>query len=68
MTSSTTIGLLRKSFSNLGLPDEAISDNAPYFVLEEVRYFYNKNAIVHITHAPSNGQAERAVRTLKEGQ
>ena len=48
-----------------------MSDNAPYFVTEDIKRFYKKNGIKHVTPAPynpsSNGLAERAVRTLKEG-
>ena len=71
MTSSVTIELLRKSFCNFGLPDVIVSDNAPYFVSQEMEAFLKKNGIHHITPAPynpsSNGLAERGVRTLKEG-
>ena len=71
MTSSVTIELLRKNFCNYGIPDIVVSENAPYFVSEEIESFYKKNGINHITPAPykpsSNGLAERAVRTLKEG-
>ena len=71
MTSNATIELLRKSFCNFGLPDVIVSDNAPYFVSQEMKAFFQKNGIQHVTPAPynpaSNGLAERAVRTLKEG-
>ena len=71
MTSTVTIDLLRKSFCNFGLPDVIVSDNAPYFVSQEMQQFLKKNGIKHVTPAPyhpsSNGLAERAVRTLKEG-
>ena len=70
-TSSKTIELLRKSFANFGIPDTIVSDNAPYFVSEEIKHFYKKNGIKLINPAPynpsSNGMAERAVRTFKEG-
>ena len=70
-TSTVTIDLLRKSFCNFGLPDVVVSDNAAYFVSQEMTSFLEKNGIRQVTPAPynpsSNGLAERAVRTLKEG-
>ena len=71
-TSSTvTISMLRKTFCNFGLPDIVVSDNASYFVSEEMEAFFRKNGIKHMTPAPynpsSNGLAERAVKTFKEG-
>ena len=71
MTSSVTIELLRKSFANFGIPDTVVSDNAPNLVSKEMREFYLKNGISLINPSPyhpaSNGMAERAVRTFKEG-
>ena len=71
ITSSVTVNLLRKSFSNFGLPDIIVSDNAPNLVSHEMEAFLEKNGIKHITPAPyhpsSNGLAERAVRTFKQG-
>ena len=42
MTSTVTIDLLRKSFCNFGLPDILVSDNAPYFVSQEMEKFLKK--------------------------
>lgn len=68
-SSATTIDCLRKSFSNHGLPEMLVSDNAAYFVSTEFKDFMNKNGIKHVTsapfHASSNGLAERAVQTFK---
>ncbi|XP_043927692.1 uncharacterized protein K02A2.6-like, partial [Protopterus annectens] len=65
-TSTTTIECLRKSFSNQGLPETIVSDNASCFTSEEFKGFLEKNGIVHVTsapyHAASNGCAERAVQ------
>ena len=70
-TSNITIEKLRLSFCNFGLPNTLVSDNAQYFVSEEMRTFLRKNNIKHATPAPynpsSNGLAERAVKTFKEG-
>ena len=63
--------MLRKTFCNFGLPDIVVSDNASYFVSDEMEVFLKKNGIKHMTPAPynpsSNGLAERTVKTLKEG-
>lgn len=71
ITSAATIELLRKSFSNYGLPDIVVSDNASCFVSQEMQQFLQKNGVKHVTPAPynpaSNGLAERSVRSLKEG-
>ena len=72
MTSSTTnnvtLELMRKSFITLGLPEVSVSDNATNFTSEEFATFMRKNAIQHVNSPPtSNGLAERAVQTLKEG-
>ena len=54
-----------------GLPDCIVSDNGPTFTSEEFREFTSANGIRHIFAAPndpsSNGLAERAVQSFKEG-
>ncbi|XP_058858757.1 uncharacterized protein K02A2.6-like [Acipenser ruthenus] len=74
MTSSTaeaTIDRLRVTFAALGLPESVVSDNGPQFVGELFRQFMVQNGIKHIKTSPyhpsSNGLAERAVQTIKEG-
>ncbi len=68
-SSGITIYCHRMSFSNHGLPEMLVSDNAAYFVSTEFKEFINKNGIRHVTsapfHASSNGLAERAVQTFK---
>ena len=70
-TSSTTISLLQKTFAALGLPDVIVSDNGSNFFSDEFADFLKKNGVKHIRTAPyhpvSNGLAERAVQTFKEG-
>ena len=70
-TSATTIEMLRKTFANFGIPDVIVSDNAQYFVSTEMKNFYDKNGIKLVNPAPynpsSNGLAERAVQTVKNG-
>uniref|UniRef100_A0A8C1UFQ7 Integrase catalytic domain-containing protein n=1 Tax=Cyprinus carpio TaxID=7962 RepID=A0A8C1UFQ7_CYPCA len=71
ITAPVTIDTLRQVFSIHGLPDVVVSDNGPTFTGEFFQEFLKKNGIRHIRTAPfhpaSNGLAERAVQTLKEG-
>ena len=50
---------------------EFITDNGRNFVSEEFKEFLQKNGIKHTTSAPyhpsTNGLAERAVQTFKQG-
>ncbi|KAI7797170.1 hypothetical protein IRJ41_014565, partial [Triplophysa rosa] len=70
-TSTVTIEKLRSCFSTHGLPKMLVSDNATCFKSEEFETFMKRNGIQHVTSAPyhpsSNGLAERAVQTFKEG-
>ncbi len=70
-TSSPTIEKLRTVFATHGLPERLVSDNGSCFTSEEFEQFLFKNGIKHGTSAPyhsaSNGLAERAVQTFKEG-
>ena len=71
ITSAKTIEVLRSVFATHGIPRTIVTDNGSSFTIEEFRRFVTKNGIRHITSAPyhpsSNGQAERAVQTLKQG-
>ena len=62
---------LRTVFSQFGIPDTIVSDNAACFTGEEFKAFTLVNGIKHITSAPhhpaSNGLAERAVQIVKSG-
>ena len=70
-TSTITIHKLRSMFATHGLPRVVVSDNGSVFTSSEFQEFMTKNGIHHIRTAPyhpaSNGLAERAVQTLKEG-
>lgn len=70
-TSTSTIYALQKIFAIEGLPKTIVSDNGPQFSSFEFQQFCKLNSIDHVKSAPfhpaSNGLAERAVRTFKEG-
>lgn len=73
-TSTTTTAVLRKlviAFASHGLPEQIVSDNGRQFVSEEFDNYCKRNGIRHITssayHPRTNGEAERFVRTFKEG-
>ena len=72
ITSTQTIEKLRIVFATHGLPRKVVTDNGSSFTSEEFRTFMANNGIVHVTTAPyhpsSNGLAERAVQTVKQGQ
>ncbi len=68
---SQTIEKLRSIFARHGLPKTIVSDNGPSFVSSEFKTFLQLNGIRNITSAPyhpsTNGLAERAVQTVKQG-
>ena len=70
-TSEATIEKLRIAFSNHGLPEMVVTDNGSNFVSKEFEAFLKQNGIRHVKTAPyhpsSNGLAETAVQTFKEG-
>ena len=71
ITANKTIEKLRMIFSAHGLPKKIVSDNGPTFTSHEFKQFVEKNGIKHVTSAPyhpaTNGLAERAVQTVKQG-
>ncbi|XP_036002862.1 uncharacterized protein K02A2.6-like [Fundulus heteroclitus] len=71
MTAAITADKLRSIFAIHGLPDTVVTDNGPTFTSEVFKEFMEKNGIRHVCSAPyhpaSNGLAERAVETLKDG-
>ena len=70
-TSQATITSLRHIFARFGLPTTLVTDNAKSFTSDEFESFLKKNGIYHITSAPyhpsTNGLAERAVQSFKQG-
>ena len=71
ITSSKTIEKLRIIFANHGVPRKVVTDNGPSFTSKEFQIFLSDNGIVHTLttpyHPSSNGLAERAVQTVKNG-
>ena len=70
-TADVTVEELRKSFSCWGLPKVIVTDNATCFTSPTFESFCAQNGIRHLFTAPlspkSNGLAERAVQTVKQG-
>ena len=70
-TALATIAELRDIFTTHGLPSVLVSDNGSQFTSYEFGEFMRRNGIEHTTCAPlhpsSNGMAERAVQTFKNG-
>ena len=70
-TIKATIEKLRTVFAQFGLPNTVVTDNGTCFTSEEFADFLQKNGILHLTSAPyhpsTNGLAERAVQSFKQG-
>ena len=70
-TTAITIQKLMSMFATHGLPRTVVSNNGSVFTSSEFETFLQKNGVHHIRTAPyhpaSNGLAEEAVQTLKEG-
>ena len=70
-TATATIQALRSTFAIHGLPVELVSNNGPPFTSEEFAIFMRQNGIRHLPsppfHPSTNGAAERAVQTFKNG-
>ena len=69
LSSSTTIETLKSQFARHGIPEKLRSDNGPQYSSREFKDFCNDYQIEHATSSPlypqSNGEAERAVQTVK---
>ena len=65
-----TVQVLKDIFAIEGFPKTIVTDNGPQFSSKEFHAFCTSAGIQHLTsppyHPPSNGEAERFVRTFKE--
>ena len=68
-TTQAVVGTLKTVFARHGIPETLRSDNGPQFSFQEFVKFANKYQFTHTTSSPhypaNNGQAERAVQTVK---
>ena len=69
-SSLAVIEALKTIFARHGIPDELRSDNGPQYHSDEFAQFAQEWGFQHTTSSPrfpqSNGEAERAVRTVKD--
>lgn len=69
-TSQNIIIMLKTVFARYGIPEEVVSDNGPQYTSQEFGDFAKKYNFKHTTSSPyypqSNGQAERAIQTVKK--
>jgi predicted aspartyl protease len=68
-TTASVIHAIKAQFCRYGIPEKCRSDNGPQFQSHEFRQFCHDYGVQHTTSSPhypqSNGEAERAVQTVK---
>ena len=68
-TTQNVVNILKAAFTRYGIPEILRSDNGPQFSSQEFKNFVNNYQFQHDISSPhfpsSNGQAERAVQTVK---
>ena len=69
LTSEEIITHMKSIFARHGIPEEVVSDNGPQFSAEAYAKFARDDQFKHTTSSPlypqSNGEVERAVKTVK---
>ena len=69
-TAASVINNLKSIFARFGIPQCVVSDNGPQYSCREFQAFAQSYGFSHITsspgHSSGNGEAERAVRTVKQ--
>ena len=69
LSSKTMVTHLKSMFARYGIPDVVRSDNGPQFASQVFEDFQKSYGFKHLTSSPrfpqSNGEAERAVQTVK---
>jgi len=69
LTSAAVINSVKSIFARHGVPETVISDNARYYTSQEFTLFASEYGFKHLTSNPrrpsENGEAERAVQTIK---
>ena len=71
ITTEKTIEKLQSVFATHGLPRQIVTDNGTSFTSDKFQEFVSMNGIKHTFSAPfhpsTNGLAEKAVQTFKQG-
>ncbi|XP_034038462.1 golgin subfamily A member 3 [Thalassophryne amazonica] len=69
-TAEVTIKAVKEAFARHGVAETVVSDNGPQFSSDQFRQFAKEYQFTHITSSPrypqANGEAERAVHTIKD--
>ena len=69
LSTTTLVNALKAQFTRYGIPEKMRTDNGPQYSSSEFHKFCQEHEIQHILSSPhhpqSNGEAERAVQTVK---